>query len=109
MISVYLFGKRKPGAIALVPGCFYMFVVSSYLLNAKIGFGFDWPVAYIVAGLLTIGYGVLVVRAGLERRQLIESSWLYPMRYETPDNSKLRSQRLRYVSMSEEDGEFDPA
>lgn len=87
LISVYLFGKRKPGIMTLVPGCFYMFVVSSYLLNAKIGFGLEWTVAYLVAGVLTAAYGVLVVRAGLKRRQRIESGALDPKEFETPDDT----------------------
>ena len=86
LISVYLFGKRKPGIMTLVPGCFYMFVVSSYLLNAKIGFGLDWSLAYALAGALTAVYCVLVVRAGLVRRRRIESGALNPVEYETPND-----------------------
>ncbi len=87
LISVYLFGRRKPGAITLVPGCFYMFVVSSYLLNAKIGFRLDWTLAYVAAGVLTACYGALVVRAGLKRRARIEGGQLDPTQFETPDDT----------------------
>ena len=73
--------------MTLVPGCFYMFVVSSYLLNAKIGFGLEWTVAYFVAGVLTAAYCVLVVRAGLKRRQRIESGVLDPKEFDTPDDT----------------------
>ncbi len=86
LISVYLFGKRKPGIMTLVPGCFYMFVCSSYLLNAKIGFNLDWTAAYAVAAVLTAAYGVLVVRAGLARRKRIEAGQLHPEEFETPND-----------------------
>ena len=84
LISVYLFGKRKPGIMTLIPGCFYMFVVSSYLLNASIGFNLPWTAAYVVAGVLTVAYAALVVRAGLKRRRRIESGEIDPKELETP-------------------------
>lgn len=87
LISVYLFGRKKPWIMTLIPGCFYMFVCSSYLLNAKIGFGLDWTIAYIVAGVLTVIYAALIVRAGLKRRKRIENGELDPTAEETPDDS----------------------
>ena len=92
LISVYLFGRKKPWIMTLVPGCFYMFVCSSYLLNAKIGFGLDWTAAYVVAGVLTVAYAALVVRAGVKRRQRIESGELDPAALETPDDSAQRAE-----------------
>lgn len=74
LISVYLFGRGKAYWImTFIPGCFYMFVCSSYLLNAKIGFGLPWVAAYIVAGCLVVGYGALVIRAGAKRKAKIAS------------------------------------
>ena len=87
LISVYLAGRRKPWIMTFIPGCFYMFVVSSYLLNARIGFNLDWTAAYIVAGILTVGYGALVLRAGFKRRRHIESGEIDPAADETPDDS----------------------
>lgn len=88
LISVYLFGLRKPGIMTLIPGCFYMFVCSSYLLNAKIGFNLEWTVAYIVAGVLTVGYAALVVRAGLVRRKRLENGGMAEAKaLETPDDT----------------------
>lgn len=91
LISVYLFGRRKPAIMTLIPGCFYMFVCSSYLLNAKIGFNLPWTAAYIVAGVLTVAYGALIVRAGLARRCRIESGELDPTELETPDDTASRA------------------
>ena len=87
LITVYLFGRAKPWVMTLVPGCFYMFVCSSYLLNAPIGLHLAWPVAYGVAGALTVAYAALVVRAGLRRRRRIESGELNPAELETPDDT----------------------
>lgn len=88
LISVYLFGLRKPGIMTLIPGSFYMFVCSSYLLNAKIGFGLEWGVAYAVAGVLAVVYAGLVVRAGLVRRKRLENGGMAEAKaMETPDDS----------------------
>lgn len=64
MIAIYLRRLKKPFIMALVPGAFYMFVVSSYLLNATIGFNLSWTLAYIIGAVLTIAYGACVMRAG---------------------------------------------
>lgn len=91
LITVYLFGRRKPWIMTLVPGCFYMFVCSSYLLNAPIGFHLDWPVAYAAAAVFTAAYGVLTVRAGVRRRARIEEGIIDPAQFETPDDSAAQS------------------
>lgn len=60
-----------------------MYVCSSYLLNAKIGFGLDWTVAYAAAGVLTAVYGILVVRAGAMRRRKLDAGEIDPHAFET--------------------------
>lgn len=84
LISVYLYGKHKPWLMTLIPGVFYMFVCSSYLLNAKIGFNLDWLPAYVVAGALTVAYAALVLRAGARRRARLDSGELDPKQFDTP-------------------------
>lgn len=61
MIAVYMTRNGQPWPMALIPGMFYMFVVSSFILNAGIGFGLPWPVSYGVAGVLTALYGAAVL------------------------------------------------
>lgn len=75
MATIYLAGRHaKPYWImTLIPGSFYMFVVSSYLLNAKIGFNRSWEVAYIGAAILVVVYIALVVKAGFKRRAGIDA------------------------------------
>lgn len=63
MIAMYMARNRMPYAMALVPGAFYLFVVTSYILNAHIGFNLPWPAAYALAGACACAYAVLVIRA----------------------------------------------
>ena len=64
MISVYMLKNHMPYLMALIPGMFYMYVVSCYILSAKIGFGLPWAAAYIISAVLTLGYGAAVVVYG---------------------------------------------
>lgn len=71
MATIYLVGKSaKPfWLMTAIPGAFYMLVVSSFILNAKIGFQLSWNIAYAFGVVLTILYLVVIVRAGFKRRQ----------------------------------------
>ena len=67
-ITIYLMAKKgaKKGIylIALIPGSFYMFIISSFILSQKIGFGLPMTVAYIIAGILTALYFAGLIMAG---------------------------------------------
>ena len=63
MIAMYMARNRMPYVMALVPGAFYLFVVASYILNARIGFNLPWSAAYILAGVVTCAYAAQLVRA----------------------------------------------
>ena len=67
-ITVYLMAKKGSAKwvflVPLVPGSFYMFVISSFILSAKIGFGLSMNVAYIIAAILTAVYAVGVYMLG---------------------------------------------
>lgn len=64
MIAIYMMSKKKPYILSLIPGMFYMFVISSFILNATIGFGLPWTISYIIAGILTIIYAAAVLIKG---------------------------------------------
>ena len=64
MITVYMMRNRMPYVMALVPGMFYMYIVCSYILNAKIGAGLPWDVTYPLSGVLTLAYAAALVRCG---------------------------------------------
>lgn len=67
--TVYLILKRSRAfAMTLIPGLFYFFVVSSYILSATIGFNLSWTLSYILSGVLTAAYGFAVVFFGYRKR-----------------------------------------
>lgn len=69
MITVYMMRHKQPFIMALVPGMFYMFVISSFILNAAIGFNLPWTASYTIAGVLTAAYGAVIVRCGIAKRK----------------------------------------
>ena len=56
----YMKKNKMPFLMALLPGMFYMYVVMCYILGAQIGFQMSHAASYIVAAVLTLGYGVLM-------------------------------------------------
>ena len=64
MITVYMMKNKMPYFMALLPGMFYMYIVSCYILSAKIGFSLSWSLGYIIAGVLTIAYGCAIIVFG---------------------------------------------
>lgn len=56
MITVYLYKEGKNFLISLLPGCFYAFIISTFLLNAKIGFGLSLNTSYILGAIFTVLY-----------------------------------------------------
>ncbi len=64
MITVYMMRHKMPFIMSLVPGMFYMFVISSYILNAQIGFNLSWTLSYAIGGVLTAAYAAAIIRCG---------------------------------------------
>ena len=64
MISVYMMKNRMPYFMALIPGTFYMYIVSTYILHAPIGFGLDWTISYGLAAVCAVLYFVAIIRYG---------------------------------------------
>ena len=56
MISVFMIKNKMPYLMALIPGTFYMYIISSYILHAKIGFNLPWLVSYVTAAILCVAY-----------------------------------------------------
>lgn len=63
-MSVYLASEKKNYLVVLLPGAFYCYVVSTYILNASIGFNFPLNVAYIGGAVITIGLTYLTYVRG---------------------------------------------
>ena len=70
MVSVYMMQHKMPYLMSLIPGMFYMYVVTSYILNAQIGFNLPWTAAYIVSAVLTLAYGAALVIYGRKTEKL---------------------------------------
>lgn len=64
MITVYMMRHKQPFIMSLIPGMFYMFIISSFILNAAIGFNLPWNASYITGGILTVLYAIAVVYYG---------------------------------------------
>ena len=67
-ISIYLCAKKDAPKFAylvsLLPGTFYLFIISSFLLSQKIGFGLPLYPSYIIAAILSALYFIGITRAG---------------------------------------------
>ncbi len=64
MIAVYMIKNNMPYIMAVVPGTFYMYMVSTYILHAPIGFGLDYMLSYILAAVCAALYAGAVIKFG---------------------------------------------
>ena len=64
MIAVYMMKNKMPYLMALIPGTFYMYITSNYILHAPIGFNLGWTLSYILAAICAAIYAVLIVKFG---------------------------------------------
>ncbi|MBR0060278.1 MAG: hypothetical protein IJP68_02255, partial [Selenomonadaceae bacterium] len=56
--------NNMPYLMAAIPGTFYMYIVSTYILHAPIGFGLGWTLSYILAAICAVFYAVSLVKFG---------------------------------------------
>ena len=68
VIGVFMIKNRMPYLMAIIPGMFYMFVVSSYILNARIGFNIPRTPSYILSGVLTAAYATVLIIYGKKKK-----------------------------------------
>ena len=64
MIAVYMMKNNMPYIMAIIPGTFYMYMVSTYIFHAPIGFGLGWTLSYILAAVASAAYAAAIVRFG---------------------------------------------
>jgi carbon starvation protein CstA len=85
LVTIYLKLNNKNYWISLVPGMFYTFVISSYILHAPIGFGLEsrlgmnpesYSISYVVAGVLSLLYGWYTLKLSEKRKDIIASTVL---------------------------------
>lgn len=72
-ITVYLKSKKNTAKwahlISLVPGAFYLFIVTSFICNQPIGLGLPMTVSYVIAGIFDVIYIILLEYAGEKHRK----------------------------------------
>ena len=64
MIAVYMIRNNLPYLMAVIPGTFYMYMVSTYILHAPIGFGLGWTLSYVLAAVCAALYAVAIIKFG---------------------------------------------
>ena len=69
MITIYMIKNKMPYIMALIPGMFCMYVVASYILNARIGFSLPWTASYIISAVITLGYGAVLILYGKKQNK----------------------------------------
>lgn len=74
-IAIYLIehGKGMFAWVPMIPGAWYAFIVTSYILNAKIGFHLPWTVAYTAGVALAAAYVYVVIRHGKQRAKKLSA------------------------------------
>ena len=96
MGAIYLAGRfDKPFyLICLIPGAFYMFVVTSYIFSAPIGFHLSWAISYVLGAIFTVVYIAAILRAGMKRNKGIKAGTIENTDvYETPAQVKLDQEK----------------
>lgn len=80
LITIYLKLHGKNYWIALIPGMFYTFIITSYIIHAPIGLNLEkllgmdpnsYMVSYMAAGVLTLLYGWYTLRLSESRKNYI--------------------------------------
>lgn len=74
MVTVYLYEREKNYIISLIPGMFYAFIISTFIINAKIGFNVPMNIAYVCGGIFTILWAVLTLKCAKNRKSNKQSS-----------------------------------
>ena len=65
--TVYLYKNKKNYLMTLIPGLFYIFITSSFILNARIGFGLNYKISIISGGIITIMSVVMLCKCKLKQ------------------------------------------
>ncbi len=80
LVTIYLKLHGKNYWIALIPGMFYTFIITSYIIHAPIGFNLEnllgmdpnsYMVSYAAAAVLTLLYGWYTLRLAESRKDYI--------------------------------------
>lgn len=70
MISIYLQRHGRAFLVSLIPGMFYMYIISAYILGAKIGFNLPYMVSTVIGVAIALVYGYIVYKEGSKQQGL---------------------------------------
>lgn len=62
-------GQKNASLMPLLPGMFYCFITTSFILNAKIGFNIPMTIAFVIGAVLTAVYTWWLFRQGNKYRK----------------------------------------
>ena len=67
--TVYLYREGKNYLVTLIPGLFYIFITSSFIFNAPIGFNLPYMVSEILGIILTMLSLYFIVKRYLKKAE----------------------------------------
>ena len=68
----YLLNNGRNYLIALIPGIFYTFIVTSFIIyDPAVGFGVDYKIAYVIAAIVCVLYAIFVVKTAKKNKDRI--------------------------------------
>lgn len=70
MIAVYMMKNNMPYLMAIIPGTFYMYICSTYILHAPIGLGLDYIISYVLAAVCAAAYAYSLIKFGKSQAPL---------------------------------------
>ncbi|MDR1379812.1 MAG: carbon starvation protein A [Synergistaceae bacterium] len=71
IITIYLIAKGHDRApyMSLLPGAWYVFITTSYICNAQIGFRLSYPLSNVIGVALAVIYSIVVWKKGISLRE----------------------------------------
>ena len=73
MITVYLYARNKNYIISLIPGMFYSFIISTFIINAKIGLNVPINIAYVCGIIFTILWAIFTLSCAKKLKLKMEN------------------------------------
>lgn len=67
--TVYLYQQKKNYFITLLPGLFYIFITSSFILNNNIGFNLNYKISEVIAFFITIISAISIYKYKLKENK----------------------------------------
>ena len=73
MIAIYLKRHGRAYLISLIPGMFYVYIITSYIFGAKIGFRLPYMAANVIGIAAALIYGYVVSKEGSKQQDIVNA------------------------------------